>query len=59
MVRLIDEERRGAVRHMLLNRRFGAAGNMHGGDDDVGAVEDLIDFGGRGRDAGKPGNHGE
>ena len=44
---------------MLLNRRFGAAGNMHGGDDDIGAVEDLIDFGDRSRDAGKPGDHGE
>ena len=59
VVCLIDEERRGSGRHMLLNRRFGAAGNMHGGDDDIGAVEDLIDFGDRGRDAGEPGDHGK
>ena len=59
VVRLIDEERRGSGRHMLLNRRFGAPGNMHGGDDDVGTVEDLIDLGDRGRNAGKPGDRGE
>lgn len=54
----VDEQGRGADGHLLLNLRIGTAGDMHGRDDDVGAVEELIDLGSGRGDVRQAGDHG-
>ena len=44
-MRLVDKKCGGTGRHPFLHRRLGAARDLHRGDDDIGAVEDFIDFG--------------
>ncbi len=59
VMRLVDKQRRGMCCHLLTDRCFGAAGDLHCGDDDIGAVEDLVHLGYGRRNVRKAHHHGK